>query len=220
MLKNKFYSLLAIVALAGISSLTAFADPIECATDSSADFVDGTTLSSFTPVAACTIGSTTFSNFTVFAATGLSLTDPSSGGFSMTIYVDPVIDALEIDTTGLTSYQDIHLTFQGALGVTEMTLTAGSASTVSESIYSGACNVSAATCSGTQLNTSPLAASDGGSSTSSVTSSTTDYFFKDITGGSSTIESIPSNSVPEPTSFSLIGIGFLGLGLFSRGLRI
>jgi hypothetical protein len=213
-MKTKFCSLLAIAAL-GLCTTIASADPVECATDSSGDFVDGTTLG-LTSVGSCTLGDTTFSNFTVFAATGFSLTDPSMGAFSMTIYVDPTIDALEIDDTGLSGSEDIHLTFQGAIGVTNITLLAGAASTVSESITSGPCNISAATCSGTVLNTTPLSASNSGSSFSLVTYASTDYFFDDISGGSSTIEEI---AAPEPMTFSLIGLGFLGLGLLSRRLR-
>jgi hypothetical protein len=208
---KKMKKLLMIAILVGLTSMVALATPVVCAMGASTTFDSATTLA-LTPSGSCTLGATTFSNFTVYAASGFPATGPSS--FSMTIDVDTAVNQLLILYTGLASTQDIHLTFMGSTGITYETLTAGVAVTVSEGICGTAFSISSGTsaCGGTLLNLSPLTASNGGSSSSVVTFAPTDFFYKDIAGGSEVIEGV----VPEPMTLSLMGAGLLGLGIFGR----
>jgi hypothetical protein len=126
--------------------------------------------------------------------------------------VDPAfgIDILYTGETGL----DYHLTFQATPGITGITLETGVGSTVSEGICNSAFNLQngSSPCGSNLLNTAVLTASNGGTAFSNVTAATTDFFFKDISGGSEVIQLV----APEPMTLSLMGIGLLGLGVLGR----
>jgi len=216
-MKFRLHGLLAVVVLASFGSV-ALADTIdECASGSSTTFGDTSTLTlttytGTTPPAGCTLGNTTFSNFEFY---GASITGTIT--FSATINLDVTTNTLEIDTTGLTGTQDVHLTFQGTTGISTITLTAGVGDVVSEGICNTGWNISAGTsnCGSNLLNTIVLQASNGGSVTSPVTAATTDFFYKDISGGSEVDQTI----TPEPVTLGLVGGGLLLIGLGRRFRR-
>jgi hypothetical protein len=193
-----------MAALASLSSVAAFAAPA-CATGSDSAPTVG---NSFTLTGSCTVGSYIFSNFSIYEANGTYVNTP----FSVNIMVDPAfgIDILYTGEPGL----DLHLTFQATPGIRGIILETGVGSTVSEGVCGSAFNLQngSSPCGSNLLNTSVLTTSNGGTSYSVVTAATTDYFFKDISGGSEVIQLV----APEPMTLSLMGIGFLGLGVFSR----
>jgi hypothetical protein len=195
---------LMIAALASLSSVAAFASPA-CATGSDSTPTLG---NSFTLTGSCTVGSFIFSNFSIYEANGTYVNAP----FSVNIVVDPAfgIDILYTGEPGL----DLHLTFQSTPGIPGIILETGLGSTVSEGICGTAFNLQNGTsaCGGNLLNTSVLTASNGGTKYSVVTAASTDFFFKDISGGSEVTQLV----APEPMTLSLMGIGLLGIGIFGR----
>ncbi len=203
--------LLILAVAASLSAGVALASEVECATGTDTSFGDGAT---FVLSGSCTVGGVTFSNFEIYGATGFT---GESNSFGMTVYVDTTTGGLDFEDNGLTSLQDIHLTFQGSPGITEETLIAGVGSTISEGICGSSFNIVNGTsaCGSDLLNTSILTATNGGSSSSQVTYAPTDYFYKDIGGGSEFSEI----AAPEPMTLSLMGFGLLGLGIAGRRLR-
>ncbi len=160
----------------------------------------------------CTEGAYTFSNFEVVGdvvpvdvssftlATGPST---SASGFVLGLgYTD-------LDSSG----DDFVLTFQISPGVGYIDLSAGPAVSVTELLCSVPTSLGGS-CSGTVLNQTVLSTSNGGSSSSIVTEAGTDYVFKDIAGGSNVIQAFAS--VPEPATFSLMGLGLLAVGFVGR----
>jgi hypothetical protein len=158
----------------------------------------------------CTEGIYTFSNFQLFGDTvpttvsnfSLSLgpaTNAAAGvlGFGYT----------DLDTNG----DDFLVTFQIMPGVGSIVLNSG-ATSVTETICSVA--TSPSTCPGVVLNKSPLSGNNTTMPTASslVTIAGTDFVVDDITGGSN----ITNNIVPEPVTFSLMGLGLLAIGLAGR----
>lgn len=201
-------NLLMLATLTGLSAVAAFGTTT-CATGSSNAFGNGVSISL---VGTCAINGETFSNFQVYGATGFTGT---SNSFSASVVLDPTApNSLEILYTGLSSGQDVHLTYQGTPAINNITLTAGVGVTVSEGICGSAYSLTAGTsaCGGTPLNTTVLSAFNGGSVSSLVNSASTDYFYKDISGGSEVIQTV----APEPMSLTLMGAGLLGLGIFGR----
>jgi hypothetical protein len=129
------------------------------------------------------------------------------------VFVDPLF-GLDIAYTGIVPPTDFHIVFQGTPGIPGITLETGVGSTVSEGICGSAFNVATgvSACGGNMLNTTVLTASNGGTVYSNVNPATTDFFFKDISGGSEVTQLV----APEPMTLSLMGAGLLGLGIFGR----
>jgi hypothetical protein len=158
----------------------------------------------------CTEGAYTFSNFVV---TGDTVPDPITN-FSVSTGPSTSASALtlgfaytDLDTNG----DDFLLTYEITPGVSYATLSAGPAVSVTELLCSVP-TTAGGSCPGTVLNKTVLSAANGGSSASSVTVAGSDYIFKDITGGSNVIQSF----VPEPVTFSLMGLGLLAIGFAGR----
>jgi hypothetical protein len=158
----------------------------------------------------CTEGPYTFSNFVV---TGDTVPTPVT---SFSVSTGPSTSAsglvlgfgyTDLDTNG----DDFTLTFTITPGVGYAVLSAGPAVSVTELLCSVPTGASGS-CSGTVLNSTALASSNGGSSSSVVTLAGTDYVFKDITGGSNVVEDF----APEPVTFSLMGLGLLAIGFAGR----
>jgi hypothetical protein len=208
---------LALIALAGLALAgTAAAAPL-CSSNSAPVLGGvGTTLSGgtnlFNGSFSCSIGPYTFSNFDIY---GASIPSPISN-FSLTVTADAAGDLI-IQSTNLGA-DDVNLSFQISPGILGETLTSGAGASVSEFICSspgtifthdnlGCTSVISTNPSWTSVNGSP--------SFSSVAAAGTDYVFKDWSGGSDVIETL----VPEPMTFSLLGLGLLGIGLAGRRLR-
>lgn len=197
-------------AFASLSAVAAYATPA-CASgaDATVPPVPG---DSFSLAGSCTVGSYVFSNFNVFLAVGPF----PVGGFGVSIFVDPAF-GIDINYTGITAPADFHISFQATPGIGAIELMTGVGSTVSEGICNAAFNVNngSSPCGGSLLNTTVLTAANGGTVSSIVTGSGTDYFYKDISGGSEVTQLI----LPEPMTFSLMGAGLLGLGVLARRRR-
>jgi hypothetical protein len=158
----------------------------------------------------CTEGAYTFSNFVV---TGDTVPTPITD-FSVSTGPSTSATALilgfgytDLDSDG----DDFTLTFEVTPGVSYATLGAGPAVSVTEDVCSVA-QSPAGVCSTGNLNSTTLAASNGSTSSSVVTLAGTDFVFKDISGGSNVEESF----VPEPVTFSLMGLGLLAIGFAGR----
>lgn len=158
----------------------------------------------------CNIGGYVFSNFQVVGGAG----DDFIGSFDLDVTVTN--DTLAFSFSNLGTW-DIDLYYTITPGIPNMTLQAGTTSSVSEVICSTAFLVPNSTCTGTVLNqTSPFGVSSTSTTASTlVTSAAEDYVVKDIVGGSEVYQTV----VPEPMTMSLMGVGLLGLGLFGRRLR-
>ncbi len=192
---------LAVVAVSGLAS----AAPA-CATGLDSTPAVG---NSFSLTGSCTVGPYVFSNFSVFEAVG-----PFPGaGFGVNIFVDP-LGGLDISYTGITAPTDFHFSFQATPGLSGIILQTGVGSTVSEGVCNNAFNIQSGSspCGGTLINTTPLTATNGGIVGSSFTSIGTDFFYKDISGGSEVIQLV----TPEPMTLSMLGAGLIGLGIFGR----
>ena len=112
---------------------------------------------------------------------------------------------------------DIDLQYKITPGITGMVLSASTAGGVNEGVCStqqtfGALtgSVSFGVCNGILLGSGSVA---GGSSTTiPIEKSAMDWVFKDVNGVSGFSQFI----IPEPTTFSLLGAGLIGLGLLQR----
>jgi hypothetical protein len=201
--------LLMLVLLASFSVVLASASSL-CASGTDATVPPGPGDSfSLTSVGSCAVGGVTFSNFSVFLAVGPF----PAGGFSVNVFTDPA-GGIDIDYTGISAPADFHLAFEATPGITSMILETGVGSTVSEGVCNTAFNVNngSSACGPNLLNQTPITASNGGTITSLITFAGTDFFFKDISGGSEVTELI----APEPMTLSMMGVGLLGLGIFGR----
>jgi hypothetical protein len=198
---------LMLVLLASFSVVLASASSL-CASGTDATVPPGPG-DSFSVAGTCAVGGVTFSNFNVFLAVGPF----PVGGFSVNVFIDPA-GGLDIDYTGISAPADFHLAFEATPGITSMILETGVGSTVSEGVCNTTFNVNSGTsaCGPDLLNQTPITASNGGTITSLITFSGTDFFFKDISGGSEVTELI----APEPMTLSMMGVGLLGLGFFGR----
>jgi hypothetical protein len=149
-----------------------------------------------------------FSNFQVSAITGFS-------NFAFSITIQETLSGISIGYTGLTPSQDFQLTYQVNPGLSAMLLLSNSA-TVTELICSNVYDPGSNSCvgaGGTVLNSpNPANITPGGALLITVAPSGSNFVFKDIAGGSDVIQ----NVIPEPMTFSLVGIGLLGLGLAAR----
>lgn len=157
----------------------------------------------------CQLGPNVFSNFSV---TGFGFPSTPTP-FFMAVGLNTTSSTLDFAYTNISAYpgSDFLLTFQITPGVGSIKLLTGPGVTVTELL----CNVATGpggSCSGTVLNTSVLAATNGGSASSSVIVASKDFVYKDVSGGSGFGQTV----IPEPMTLSLIGVGLISLRLFGR----
>lgn len=168
----------------------------------------------------CTIGSVTFSDFTVYANAGYPST-PDTSAADLTVTVSG--DELVFGTTNLgsgPSAESMTIYFQAVPGSIDSVTLMGTGQNLDETVCGVAFTIGTETCAA-PLNSTPLAVNSTTlSSTSVVTTATTQYFMKDDGGNSGLTQSyLFVSSVPEPMSFSLVGVGLLGLGVVRRRIR-
>ncbi len=168
----------------------------------------------------CTIGSVTFSDFTVYASAGYP-SSPGTSAADLTVSVSG--NELDFGTSNLgsgASAEDLVIYFQAVPGSVDSVTLIGSGQNVNETVCGVAFTIGSQTCAA-PLNSTPLAVNSTTlSSTSVVTTATTQYFMKDDGGNSGLTQSyLFVSSVPEPMSFSLVGVGLLGLGMARRRIR-
>jgi hypothetical protein len=215
-MKNKFYGLLAVAALASVTSVTAYA--ADTCTGGQIEFNTSTTTATndlLQGSTSCNMAGYTFSNFDVYTQSGFALGEnvelivtTDSGGTEGLL-------ALSVTTSSAMPSGDYILTYTITSGVTNMTLLDGTASSIEENICSSVSTYGESTaCVGSNLNLSVLDVNNLSptSATSVVTFHSSDVVTKDIQGGSESYQQI----VPEPMTFSLLGVGLLGLGLLGR----
>lgn len=159
----------------------------------------------------CTVGGYTFSNFEVAGGAG----DNFVGAFSLNV-IATAGGQIEFSYSNLGT-ADIELYYTVTSGVYGMILEAGTATSVTEVICSAAFTAPNTTCGGTVLNqTTPFDVTSGSPiQETMVTHAGVDYIANDILGGSE----IFAMATPEPATFSLLGVGLLGLGLIGRRIR-
>jgi hypothetical protein len=158
----------------------------------------------------CTEGAYTFSNFEVIGDTvPTPVTDFSVSTGPATSATAYLLGFAYTDLAG--TGDDFLLEFQISPGVLSASLSAGPAVSVTEILCAVPTGAGGA-CSTGALNTTVLSASNGSTSASNVTLAGTDYVFKDVTGGSNVVEDF----VPEPVTFSLMGLGLLAIGFAGR----
>jgi hypothetical protein len=158
----------------------------------------------------CTEGAYTFSNFEVVGDTvPIPITNFSVSTGPSTNASAYILGFGYTDLSGTGA--DFLLEYQITPGVVSASLSAGPGVNVSEllcAVPTGA----GGSCPTGALNTTVLATSNGGSVASNVTFAQTDYVFKDISGGSNVVQDF----VPEPVTFSLMGLGLLAIGFAGR----
>ncbi|MGA3187820.1 MAG: hypothetical protein ABSF22_11990 [Bryobacteraceae bacterium] len=202
------------------ASFIASADPLcsngftlvnnQPSTDSSVYVIDGTNTFG-AGLNGCTIGAYDFSNFTIAANTGYN------GSTLLNVGINAVGNTLEISTNlSIAAGQDIELEFSITPGVTGITLAAGGGASVNEIVCSTAEPIGSGlvgSCGGVTLGTGAVGGLISQDTFPVLTSPTgTDWVFKDISGASEISQLI----LPEPMTFSLMGAGLLGLGIFGR----
>lgn len=202
-----------------LGSVAAFAIDTCTGTDASGGTlsVAGTITNSgvFGPFASndqCSIGGFTFSNFEIIGGSGF----PSGGAaFSASVFVNGS-DQLQLSTSNLATWpgSDIEFLFQISPGVTSIVL-AGT-DTYTE-VICGSPIGSAGSCSNPLTTPSVLTHTGGSTATYSVTvpHGGIDYVFKDISGSSELSQGV----VPEPATYSMMGLGLLGLGALARRIK-
>jgi hypothetical protein len=185
----------------------------------------------------CTIGTWTFNNFAVTTAGGAAGPVVDLGGFYDGTQAGPEPPAGEVGLNfnpnlgGVgTIVTDIHFTFSvsNSAGLISDAFLFN-AGTVSSQIQERVCTVSVTQsgfCGGVQLG--PDLVANGGSTAgpSVFAGNSTVWIWKDINIQnvstdhiSSFDQAFSSSGVPEPMTFSMMGVGLLGLGLLGRRLR-
>ena len=204
-----------------LSSVSAFAITTGCTgSDTSGGALTLTTSSSnslFTGTGTdtCTLADgEVFSNFGIYGV----------GGTSYLLNVTVIGDTLNITTNNLTG-EDLKIYFQTSSEPIGVILAAGGGDSVTETACDTAFNSSSGSevCSGNLLLAGPsvvagglsCAGCSGVSANINFSNTGTDYFVKDDSGGSF----VSQTFIPEPMTFSLVGVGLLGLGLAGRRLR-
>jgi hypothetical protein len=163
----------------------------------------------------CNLGNYTFSNFQVAGGAGDNFTAGALTGFNLAVIISAA-GTIEFSFSNLGG-GDMELYYTITGGVNNMTLQAGTTSSVSEVICATPFTAPNSTCGGTPLNlTTPFGATSANPTAMTlVTPAAEDFVVKDILGGSEIFQTI----APEPMTLSLMGIGLVGVGFLGRKLR-
>lgn len=197
--------------LIGVAGTAALAAPVQCATNVATTLTANSTISL---TGTCALGAVSFNNFAIYGAS----VPTQLSGFVASVSVDSSTNTLLFFYNNLgnstSGYDDIHITFQGTPStfIYGMTLGAGSSQGTAELVCSTSFIGNTENCGGTLLGSG--SAGTGASATFNIgpNAGGTDYFLKDITGGSGVSQIL----APEPMSLSMMGLGLLGLGALAR----
>ena len=225
-MKANFYGLLAVVALAGLSSVPALASDTCTQASGGLTVINDVSVTGNDDLlqgnGTCVMGGFTFSNFDVYTEIGFS----SGETFSLVVTTDltgqPGTLALAYGVSGAAT-GDFILTYEISPSISGMTVLDGTASSVTENICSAVDGTYGenSTCSEPSLNTTSLLTNDTTTTEaySPVNPSGTGYdiVIKDVNGGSEIYQApSSSSSIPEPMTLSLVGGSLLGLGFLGR----
>jgi hypothetical protein len=216
---KKFLMIAAAIGLASVLSLPALAS--DTCTGGVVEFNESTTSLTndlLTGGTSCSMSGYTFSNFDVYTQGGWAngqnvelIVTADSGGTPGLLAISVTSNAGGPGAAG--SVGDYILTYEITPGALDLGLGNGTATSITENVCSALTGTygTTTTCSGSalaQLTVNPTSPT----ATAGITTVSVDYVAEDVGGGSENFEQV----IPEPMTFSLMGVGLLGLGLLRR----